>query len=226
MRREHIVKSYDQELEQLKSYILQMGYEAMRQLDRSVEVLINRDEELAQEVIRGDDRVNKLQNEIDNLTVRLIATRQPMAVDLRHIISGLKIAADLERIADNAARIAKHIKELNHIAFDKPIELIISMAELIKNMLRDLMEAYEEMDVNKAIMVWEQDRLVDRIYSDLLVHLRDFINQDAVNINAYTSLIFVARSWERVGDHIKNMAEDIHYIVMGEPYQEAIEMEI
>src|SRR3989337_1792095 len=130
MRREHIVKSYDQELEQLKSYILQMGYEAMRQLDRSVEVLINRDEELAQEVIRGDDRVNKLQNEIDNLTVRLIATRQPMAVDLRHIISGLKIAADLERIADNAARIAKHIKELNHIAFDKPIELIISMAEL------------------------------------------------------------------------------------------------
>ena len=223
MRREHIVKAFDRELEQLKSFIIQMGHEAIGQLDRSVEVLIKRDEELAAKIVRVDNKINKLQNDVDNMTVRLIATRQPMAFDLRQIIAGLKIATDLERIADNAVRIAKHIKALNSISFDKPMEMIIKMTELIKKMFKDVLESYEQMDAKKAMSVWEQDKVIDSIYSDLLVHLREFITHDTVNINAYTSLIFVARSWERIGDHIKNIAEDIHYIVMGEQYKEAFE---
>ena len=224
MRREHIVRAFDRELEQLKSSIIQMGHEAMNQLERSVEVLVKRDELLAEKIVRGDNLVNKLQTEVDNLTVRLIATRQPMAFDLRQIIAGLKIASDLERIADNAARIAKHIEALNHISFEKPIEMIIAMAELIKKMFKDVIESYEQMDTKKAMSVWEQDKVIDSIYSDLLVHLREFITHDTVNINAYTSLIFVARSWERIGDHIKNIAEDIHYIIIGEQYKEAFEV--
>ena len=224
MRREHIVKAFDRELEQLKSFIIQMGHEAIGQLDRSVEVLIKRDEELAAKIVRVDNKINKLQNDVDNMTVRLIATRQPMAFDLRQIIAGLKIATDLERIADNAVRIAKHIKALNSISFDKPMEMIIKMTELIKKMFKDVLESYEQMDAKKAMSVWEQDKVIDSIYSDLLVHLREFITHDTVNINAYTSLIFVARSWERIGDHIKNIAEDIHYIIIGEQYKEAFEV--
>lgn len=223
MRREHIVRAFDRELDQLKSYIIQMGNEAMRQLERSVEVLIKRDEELAARVVRGDNQINKLQDDIDNLTVRLIATRQPMAFDLRQIIAGLKIAADLERIADNAVRIAKHIKALNSISFERPMEMIISMTELIKTMFKDVLEAYEQTDAKKAMSIWEKDKSIDSIYSDLLVHLREFITHDTMNLNAYTSLIFVARSWERIGDHIKNISESIHYVVVGERYKEIFE---
>ena len=114
MPREHIIKAYDEELDLLRSKITRMGEICIGQLFKAVESLIKRDTRLAEDVVLGDARVNALNGEIDRLTFQILATRQPMAVDLRNIISGLKIAVDLERIADYAANIAKCVEDLNH----------------------------------------------------------------------------------------------------------------
>jgi phosphate transport system protein len=216
MSKDHIVRSYDQELELLISKISEMGKVAEEQLAKAVEALITKDTRLAVHVIYSDAQVNDLQNTVDGLTVRMLAMRQPMGSDLRHIISALKIAADLERIADYAANIAKNVMDLDHVSLEKPVGLIIRMAELASNMLKDVIDAYRETDVRKAIAVWHRDEDINQVYADLLSHLRSYMKADSDNINAYTSLIFAARCCERIGDHIKNVAESVYFITHGE----------
>jgi phosphate transport system protein len=150
----------------------------------------------------------------------MLAMRQPMGSDLRHIISALKIAADLERIADYAANIAKNVMDLDHVSLEKPVELIIRMAELASHMLKDVIVAYREVDVRKATAVWHRDEDINKIYADLLSHLRSYMKADSDNINVYTSLIFAARCCERIGDHIKNVAESVYFITHGESFIE------
>jgi phosphate transport system protein len=216
MERKHIVKSYDTDLEMLRSKIEKMGIEANSQLQKAVRALTKRDSHLAQDTIQGDTAVNVLQEEIDLLTVRLLATRQPMAIDLRHIISGLKIAADLERIADYAANIAKHVIDLNSISLNKPIKSIIAMTEVAQSMLDEVMDAYMQTDADKAIEVWHRDNEINQIYGELLGQLRSYMEEDTDHIKAYTSLLLVARCCERIGDHITNVAESVYYIESGQ----------
>jgi phosphate transport system protein len=216
MSKDHIVRSYDQELELLMSKISEMGKVAEEQLAKAVEALITKDSRLAVNVIYSDAQVNDLQNTVDGLTVRMLAMRQPMGSDLRHIISALKIAADLERIADYAANIAKNVMDLDHVSLEKPVGLIIRMAELASHMLKDVIDAYRETDVRKAIAVWYRDENINQVYADLLSHLRSYMKADSDYINAYTSLIFTARCCERIGDHIKNVAESVYFITYGE----------
>ena len=130
MSRDHTVRSYDQELDLLKSKISEMGKVAEEQLAKAIEALVTKDSKLAVNVIYTDSQVNDLQNAVDRLTVRMLAVRQPMGSDLRHIISALKMATELERIADYAANIAKNGMNLDHVYLEKPVRLIISMAEL------------------------------------------------------------------------------------------------
>jgi phosphate transport system protein len=216
MSKDHIVRSYDQELELLMSKISEMGKVAEEQLAKAVEALITKDSRLAVNVIYSDAQVNDLQNTVDGLTVRMLAMRQPMGSDLRHIISALKIAADLERIADYAANIAKNVMDLDHVSLEKPVGLIIRMAELASHMLKDVIDAYRGSDVRKAIAVWHRDEDINEVYADLLSHLRSYMKADSDNINTYTSLIFAARCCERIGDHIKNVAESVYFITHGE----------
>lgn len=218
MRREHIVRSFGKELDLLKSTILEMAEKAEEQFNKALQALIKGDQNLANEVVKNDKKVNTLQSEVDNLAFNLLAKRQPMAVDLRNIISGLKIATALERIADNAARIANNAKELNRISIKKPIESIIRMIELARHMLMDVIHVYQDLDAKKATEVWHRDKEIDLIYTEILTCLRDYIAQDSLNVSAYMRLIFVARCCERVGDHIKNIAEDIYFIINGEIY--------
>jgi phosphate transport system protein len=216
MPKDHTVRSYDQELDLLISKISEMGKVAEEQLAKALEALITKDSRLAVNVIYSDLQVNDLQNAVDRLTVRMLAMRQPMGSDLRHIISSLKIAAELERIADYAANIAKHGMDLDHVSLEKPVGLIIRMAELASHMLKDVIDAYRKADVPKAMDVWHRDEEINQIYTDLLSQLRSYMKVDSDNINTYTSLIFTARCCERIGDHIKNIAEGVHFTTHGE----------
>jgi phosphate transport system protein len=216
MPRDHTVRSYDHELDLLKSKISEMGKVAEEQLAKAIEALITKDSKMAVNVICTDSQVNDLQNAVDRLTVRMLAVRQPMGSDLRHIISALKMAAELERIADYAANIAKNGMNLDHVYLERPVRLIISMAELAIQMLKDVINAYLELNVSEAIKVWHQDEKINQIYADLLTQLRLYMQADSDNINTYTSLIFTARCCERIGDHIKNVAEGVHFIIRGD----------
>jgi phosphate transport system protein len=220
MTRDHTVRSYDQELNLLVSKISEMANLAEKQLIKAIEALITKDSRLAVDVIYSDAQANNLQNSIDRLTVRMLAMRQPMGSDLRHIISALKIAAELERIADYAANIAKHGMDLDHVSLERPVGLIIHMAELARHMLNDVIDAYREKDVGKAAAVWQQDEAINEVYADLLSQLRSYMKADSDNINTYTSLIFTARCCERIGDHIKNIAESVQFIARGESFIE------
>jgi len=219
MPTKHIVKSYDEDLDLLKSKLSEMGREVDDQISKAGKALLNRDGGLADVVIVCDEKVNVLQQEVEELGIRILATRQPMAQDLRNVIAGLKMASELERIADYAANIARHISDLDHdLDIEQPIAALIEMAKLTKGMLTDIMDAFAMVDVRKAIAVWHRDNQIDQIYADLLSDLRTKMSEDSDNIRSYTGSIFVARCCERIGDHITNIAENVHYIEHGKTY--------
>jgi phosphate transport system protein len=219
MTTRHTVKSYDTDLDLLKSKISEMGREVEDQIAKANQALLRRDSGLADLVRVSDEKVNVLQQETEELGVQILATRQPMAKDLRTVIAGLKMASELERIADYAANIAKYISDLDrHLDLDQPIDAITEMVELTKKMLTDLMDAYSKGDLQKAIAVWHRDDQIDGIYADLLNNLRAGMSEDSDNIKAFTGLIFVAKCCERIGDHITNLAENVHYIEYGKSY--------
>jgi phosphate transport system protein len=219
MTTKHTVKSYDTDLDLLKSKISEMGREVEDQIAKANQALWRRDSGLADLVRVSDEKVNVLQQETEELGVQILATRQPMAKDLRTVIAGLKMASELERIADYAANIAKYTSDLDrHLDLDQPIDAITEMVELAKRMLTDLMDAYSKGDLQKAIAVWHRDDQIDSIYADLLNSLRASISEDSDSIKAFTGLIFVAKCCERIGDHITNLAENVHYIEYGKSY--------
>jgi phosphate transport system protein len=216
MPKEHTVKAFTQELGLLKSKVLEMAEECERQLAKAVHSLVERDTKLAQDTIEGDTRINSLQGEVDELAIRMLALRQPMALDLRHIIAAQKMAADFERIADYAANIAKHAIELKSGWLDKPVKAIVKMADCALHMLSDILDAYRDLDMDKAVAVWHRDDEIDKTYFGLLTKLRTLMIEDSTNVTASTRLLFVGRCCERIGDHITNVAENVHFIISGE----------
>jgi phosphate transport system protein len=216
MAKVHIVKTFTQELDKIKSKVLQMGRECEVQLAKSVDALVKRDAILAQDIIDGDREINRLQSEVDDLAVRMLALRQPMALDLRHVIAAQKMAADFERIADYAANIAKHAIELKSVRVDKPVNSIVKMANSALKMLGDVLDAYQDLDTKKAVEVWRRDDEIDKTYFGLLTILRTLMIEDSKSVTASTMLLFVGRCCERIGDHITNVAENVHFIVSGE----------
>jgi phosphate transport system protein len=218
MVHEHTIKSFDEELERLQGKLMLMGKHVGAQLDASVNALIGRDSTQVEMIVKNDAVVDGLEHEVDRLTVHMLALRQPVGIDLRSILSALKIATDLERIADYAANIAKHIEDLNITTFNGPLDSIVSMTDVAKTMLEDVLQAYSRSDIKLAIDVWHRDELIDKVYGQLLIQLRNSMKQDAMNIDPCTTFIFVGRSIERMGDHIKNIAEHIYYKVLGEDF--------
>ena len=215
----HTVKSYGADLGLLKSKISEMGREVEDQITKANQALLKRDGELAELVRVSDEKVNVLQQESEELGVRILATRQPMAKDFRNVIAGLKMASELERIADYAANTARYIPALDHhLDLDQPIDAITEMVKLAKKMLTDLLNAHATGDLQKAIAVWHSDDQIDSVYADLLSSMRAKMSEDPDNIDAYTGLIFVAKCCERIGDHITNLAENVHYIEQGKAY--------
>ncbi|HEY1245119.1 MAG TPA: phosphate signaling complex protein PhoU [Hyphomicrobiaceae bacterium] len=215
---EHIVRSYDQELELLDQKIAQMGGLVEQELAQGFDALERRDPRLAADVVSDDRKVDALEGEIQDLTIRMIARRQPMAVDLRHIMTVLKIAGDLERTGDLAKNIAKRALAVSGETHPKPLMTGLKhMVELALSQLKDVLDSYAERDAEKAGAVWRRDERIDAMYNSLFRELLTYMMEDPRNIGLCTHLLFAAKNIERVGDHATNIAEDVHYLVHGAP---------
>lgn len=221
MASEHIIKSYDEELRRLTSAITQMGGLAESQLAAAIDAVVARDSELAAGVVEGDAAVDRLEQEVDGLAVRLLALRQPMARDLREILAALRIAADLERIADYAANVAKRAIALNQTPAVKPVHALPRMAKLAQSLIADVLDAYVARDAEKAVAVWMRDEEIDEMYSGLFRELLTYMMEDPRTITACTHLMFMAKNIERAGDHVTNIAELVNFRSTGQNFAEA-----
>jgi phosphate transport system protein len=216
MPNDHTVKSYDQQLNLLTRKVCEMGGLVEQQLASAIEALANRNIELAARVVEHDDRVDDLEEEIDTLAIRVLATRQPMAVDLRLIAMAMKISNDLERIADYAVNIAKRIERLAKVPPVQSQYVIPRMAQITQAMIKEVLDAYVERDAERAVAAWHRDDEVDAMYNSLFRELSTYMLEDPRTITACIDLLFIAKNLERVGDHATNIAEKIHYMVHGQ----------
>ena len=213
---DHIVKSFDQELQLLDKKIAQMGGLAERLLAQAFDALEQRDPKLAEVAVASDRVIDQLERELQEQTILMIARRQPMANDLRHIMTVLKIAGDLERIGDLAKNIAKRALAVSSENHPKPLMVGLKhMNELAMGQLHDVLDAYAERDADKALLVWRQDERIDAMYNSLFRELLTYMMEDPRNIGISTHLLFGAKNIERVGDHTTNIAETVHFLVRG-----------
>ena len=220
MASDHIVRVYDQELDQLNNAIAQMGGLAEIQIANAIEAVIKRDPALGARTVDADARIDELEHEVQNQVVRLLALRQPMARDLRNIVAALKISSDLERIADYAANVAKRTQALVQSPVVNPIFAIPRMGALAQALIKDVLDAYTERDINKALQVWRRDEELDEMYAGLFRELLTYMMEDPRNITPCTHLLFIAKNIERIGDHATNIAETVHFLVEGGPFLE------
>jgi phosphate transport system protein len=218
---EHIIKSYDEELRRLSNTIVEMGGLAESQLRAAIEAVVERDSERAARVVEGDAEVDRLEREVDNLGLRVLALRQPVARDLREVFAALRIASDLERICDYAANVAKRSMALNQSPPVQPVHALPRMAQLAQLLVKDVIDAYVAHDSDKAYSVWMRDRELDQMYASLFRELLTYMMEDPRSITACTHLLFMAKNIERIGDHATNIAENLYYLVNGTPLQEA-----
>lgn len=212
---EHTVKSYDDELSHLSGMIARMGGMAESQLSSALQALARRDDDLAQRVIDGDARIDELDHEADTFAVRMLALRQPVASDLRQIVGALNISGEIERIGDYAANLAKRTRVLNHLPSTPSVSGILRLGELVLTLLKDILDAYVDKDVHKAIRVWERDEEVDSLYSTLYGALIAQMTEDPGTVAASAHLLFIAKNIERIGDHATNIAEALHFQILG-----------
>ena len=220
MPADHIVKSYDEELARLGNMIVEMGGLAESQLSAAIDAVAKRDSALAALVVEGDAKVDDLERELDNLAIRLLALRQPMARDLREIFAALKIGADLERICDYAANVAKRSIALAQSPPIQPVHALPRMGTLALALIKDIIDAWVEKDADKALEVWRRDEELDEMYSSLFREFLTYMMEDPRNIGACTHLLFMAKNIERIGDHATNIAEDLYFLVHGTPLTE------
>jgi len=217
MSSEHLIKGYDEELRRLNNIITEMGGLTESQLATAIDAVVERDSELAASVVEADAQVDQLQRELDNLALRLLALRQPVARDLREIFSALKIASDLERMCDYAANIAKRSIALDLAPPAQPVYALPRMAHLAQVLVKDVIDAYVARDADKAYAVWMRDEELDEMYASLFRELLTYMMEDPRNIGPSTHLLFMAKNIERIGDHATNIAEDLYYLVHGIP---------
>ncbi|WP_158047899.1 phosphate signaling complex protein PhoU [Skermanella pratensis] len=217
MSNEHIVKSFAQELQRLANLITQMGGVAEAQVEAAVQAVVRRDTTIAAQVMQSDLRIDGYERDVDAETLRLLALRQPMASDLREIVSALKIAADLERIGDYAANIAKRSIALAQVPAARPAAAIPRMGRLVQEIMKDVLDAFIERDVEKAVAARRRDEELDDLYTSLFREVLTYMMEDPRNITPCTHLLFIAKNLERIGDHATNIAETIHFLVIGQP---------
>ena len=212
----HIVKSYESDLKRLREMIARMGGLAERQVADSAEALVRRDTELAAEVVQRDAQLDQMEREIEQFCVRLLALRQPMAQDLRLIIACMKISQDLERIGDYARNGAKRAIVVAQQSLTGSLNGFERMAELVEENLKGAIDALVADDAVRADEVWRNDEPIDGIYNGIFRELLTFMMEDPRNITAATHLLFIAKNLERIGDHATNIAERVHFAVLGE----------
>lgn len=215
---EHIVTSYDEDLNELTRRVAEAGGLAERSVNHAVDALSNYDTEIARKVIEGDDQIDTLQREIEEKAVLTIARRQPMAHDLREVMSTIHIANDIERIGDLAKNMAKRVIAVEGQAHPRKfIQSVERLAALAIEQLRDVLDSYSARDLAKALAVWERDKEIDILYTLIFQELLSHMMDDPRNTGFCIHLLFCAKNIERIGDHATNIAETVHYLITGTP---------
>ncbi len=214
----HISQQFNEEMEDVRSRVMAMGGLVEQQMDLACKAFFDRNSEQAEAVIHSDYKVNSMEVEIDEECSQIIARRQPTAFDLRLIISVIKTITDLERIGDEAEKVAKMARSLakkGGFGNDEPPVGIEHLSDLVKRMLHDSLDAFARMDVDAAIEAMKQDKKVDKEYDSLMRQLATFMMEDPRKITAVMNMIWAARALERIGDHAKNIGEYVIYMVHG-----------
>jgi phosphate transport system protein len=212
----HIIKSYDGELTRLTGEIVRMGELSVKQLEAAIDVVERRDERAAQRVVDNDDAIDEMEQQVSHDVVRLLALRAPMAGDLRNVFAALRTAADIERIGDYAANVAKRSIPLSMVAPVQPAAGLEYLAKLAAIGVRDVLAAYSERDAERARAVWKNDTVLDEAYTGYFRQLLTYMMEDPRNITPCTHLLFMAKNIERIGDHATNIAENVWFQVTGE----------
>jgi phosphate transport system protein len=213
---DHIVKSFDSELNRLYGEISQMGDLAIAQINAAVDVLTRRDSNAAARVVANDDAINALETEISNDVLKLLALRQPMARDLREVYAALKISSDIERIGDYASNVAKRSMVLNNTPALPASARIGRLAKTANQILTNALIAYKTSDAELAMQVRDADAELDGQYTSYFRELLTYMMEDPRNIGQCTHLLFMAKNIERIGDHATNIAENTYFVVHGE----------
>lgn len=213
---EHISQRFNEELEDVRSKVLYMGGVVEEQLANALRVLLNDERKLAREVIEADAIVNSLEVEIDEQCTRIVARRQPAATDLRLVMTVSKTINDLERIGDEAKRVAKMSRKDMDGALEDDIRADLQLiGDLVREMLRQVLDSFARIDVDTAVLVVKADRKVDKKYKKVIKQLIRHMSQNPDSIPAVMNIIWAARSLERLADRCQNIAEHIIYMVIG-----------
>jgi phosphate transport system protein len=213
---DHVVKSFTAELEVLDGKIARMGALVESLLGHALAAIEERDPRQAEAAIAVDEAIDALDREVEELAISIIARRQPMALDLRHIASAIKISAELERIGDLSKNIAKRTLAISR---GHQAEIMFSglrrLGDLAGEQLADILDAYAKRDAEKALDVWRRDEQIDAAYNATFRELLTYMMEDPRNIGLCTHLLFAAKNLERIGDHTTNIAERIQFLVKG-----------
>ncbi len=217
---DHIVRSYDEQLRKLRDMVARMGGLAERQVNDATQALVRRDAALAAEVVARDAALDQLEREIEAFCIRILATRQPMASDLRFIVAAMKVSHDLERIGDYARNGAKRSVVLAQQPPLGSLNGFQRMSVLVQENLKLAIDALVNDDADAAQRVWASDEPIDNVYNGIFREMLTHMMEDPRNITAAIHLLFIAKNLERIGDHATNIAETVHYAVRGDSLPE------
>ncbi len=213
---QHIVKSYEQELQRLRSLMIDMGGLVESQVALATQAIVNGDPAVATRAVELDASVDALERQAEQLVVRMLALRQPLASDLRQIVAAMKITAAMERIGDYAKNVAKRSIVLGQFRLPFSMAGLANMSRLVQENLKLVIDAIGEQDAQKAIQVWQSDEAIDDLYNSIFRELITYMMEDARSITPCAHLLFIAKNLERIGDHATNIAEMLHYAITGE----------
>jgi phosphate transport system protein len=213
----HTVASFDADLKALAGMVAEMGARAGRALAEATRALTERNVRMAQQVVASDRGLDLMQHQIEQKAVTTLARRQPMAVDLREIVSSMRIAGDLERVGDLAKNVAKRVIAIG----EQPVPIGLAaglgtLSERVGQQLAAVLKAYAERDDAAALEVWQSDGAIDALFTSLFRELLTYMMEDPRSIGYCTHLLFCAKNLERAGDHATNIAETAHYVTTGE----------
>ena len=215
---EHIVSSYDDDLKEISDGVINMGDEVLGALNNIETLLKNNDHELAKEIIKNDLIINDLGQSVENKVFNILASRQPMAIDLRIVFSAVKISLYLERCGDMCKGISNRVLkgDLNEAQSPETISLLVNMCSMVHSNLRIVMEDYSKKECENSVKVWKSDSEIDSLYSEILMDILNSIKTNPDATDALVPLLFIARYLERVGDQATNVAEETYFVVTGE----------
>jgi len=217
MSDEHIVSSFDQDMNRLRDMFLEMGQVVSSQLQAATRALRKEDRALAKQVIKGDKELNTLEAELNELAIKILALRQPFATDLRKVVATLKGAGHFERMGDLARNIAQRTNTITKAEAETgSIETLVHMSETVQVMTNSILTAYERTDQELAEEVRAQDETVDRLHNSLFREMLTYMMEDPRNISGCMHVLFMAKNIERMGDNVADIAGELIYMVSGD----------